>query len=52
MDVSVPGDAAPVLCYDYKAELSLFRFLLGGTLPRGWRIENIAGRRDRERRAA
>jgi hypothetical protein len=49
---SIPGDAGPVLCYDYETDLNLFRFLLGGPLPRGWRVENIAGRRDRERRAA
>ncbi|MGF6552342.1 hypothetical protein [Paraburkholderia youngii] len=48
----VPGDGAPVLCYDYETDLNLFRFLLGGPLPRGWRIGNIADRRDRERRAA
>ena len=50
--VDIPGDAGPVLCYDYETDLNLFRFLLGGPLPRGWRLENIAGRRDRERRAA
>ncbi|KXU90047.1 hypothetical protein CI15_07715 [Paraburkholderia monticola] len=48
----IPGDGAPVLCYDYETDLNLFRFLLDGPLPRGWRLENIAGRRDRERRAA
>ncbi|WP_042261658.1 3'-5' exonuclease family protein [Paraburkholderia heleia] len=48
----IPGDGAPVLCYDYETDLNLFRFLLGGPLPRGWQLENIAGRRDRERRAA
>ncbi|SOF00978.1 protein of unknown function [Burkholderia sp. OK233] len=48
---SIPGDSGPVLCYDYETDLNLFRFLLGGPLPRGWRVENIAGRRDRERRA-
>jgi hypothetical protein len=50
--MNVPGDVGPVLCYDYETDLNLFRFLLGGPLPRGWRLENIAGRRDRERRAA
>ncbi|WP_233873595.1 3'-5' exoribonuclease [Paraburkholderia adhaesiva] len=50
--VSVPGDTGPVLCYDDETDLNLLRFLLGGPLPRGWRIENIAGRCDRERRAA
>lgn len=50
--VGIPGDCGPVLCYDYETDLNLFRFLLGGPLPRGWRLENIAGRRDRERRAA
>jgi len=49
---SIPGDSGPVLCYDYETDLNLFRFLLGGPLPRGWRVGNIAGRRDRERRAA
>lgn len=48
----IPDDGAPVLCYDYETDLNLFRFLLGGPLPRGWRLENIAGQRDRERRAA
>jgi hypothetical protein len=48
----IPGDSGPVLCYDYETDLNLFRFLMGGPLPRGWRIENIARRRDRERRAA
>ncbi|MBB5502194.1 3'-5' exoribonuclease [Paraburkholderia sp. MM5384-R2] len=47
----IPGDGAPALCYDYETDLNLFRFLLDGPLPRGWRLENIAGRRDRERRA-
>ncbi|RQG99075.1 3'-5' exoribonuclease [Paraburkholderia dinghuensis] len=50
--VSVPAAAGPLLCYDYETDLNLFRFLLGAPLPRGWRIENIAGRRDWERRAA
>jgi hypothetical protein len=48
----IPGDGAPVLCYDYETDLNLFRFLLDGPLPRGWRLENIAGRWDRGRRAA
>jgi hypothetical protein len=48
----IPGDGAPVLCYDYETDLNLFRFLLGGPLPRGWRLENIAGSRDPARHAA
>ncbi|MFM0075981.1 3'-5' exoribonuclease [Paraburkholderia sediminicola] len=48
---SAPAESGPVLCYDCETDLNLFRFLLGGPLPRGWRIENIAGRRGRERRA-
>jgi hypothetical protein len=48
----IPGDGAPVLCYDYETDLNLFRFLLDGPLPHGWRQENIAGRWDRGRRAA
>ena len=48
---SIPGDSGPVLCYDCETDLNLFRFLLGGPLTCGWRVENIAGRRDRERRA-
>ena len=48
---SIPGDSGPVLCYDCETDLNLFRFLLGAPLRRGWRAENIAGRRDRERRA-
>ncbi|MGF6506255.1 hypothetical protein [Paraburkholderia sp. 32] len=50
--VAVPGDSGPVLCYDYETDLALLRFLLGGPLPRGWRLENIAGTRNPERRAA
>ncbi|MEX3939864.1 hypothetical protein AB4Y44_09990 [Paraburkholderia sp. BR10937] len=50
--VSVPRDTGPVLCYDYETDLNLFRFLMGGPLPGGWRIENIAGQRDRTRLAA
>ncbi|WP_434666224.1 3'-5' exoribonuclease [Paraburkholderia sp. A3BS-1L] len=47
----IPATSGPVLCYDYETDLNLLRFLLGGPLPRGWTLENIAGRRDRERRA-
>ena len=47
---SIPGDSGPVLCYDCETDLNLFRFLLGAPLPRGWRVENITGRRDRARR--
>jgi hypothetical protein len=50
--LGIPGESGPVLCYDYETDLHLFRFVLDGPLPRGWRIENIAGRRDREQRGA
>ncbi|QBQ95922.1 3'-5' exoribonuclease [Paraburkholderia pallida] len=48
----IPATSGPVLCYDYETDLNLLRFLLAGPLPRGWTLENIAGRCDRERRAA
>lgn len=47
----IQDESAPVLCYDCETDLNLFRFLLGGPLPRGWQVENIARRRDRVRRA-
>lgn len=47
----IPDESARVLCYDCETDLNLFRFLLGGPLPRGWQVENIARRRDRVRRA-
>ncbi|WP_321955393.1 3'-5' exonuclease family protein [Paraburkholderia bannensis] len=48
----IPGQSAPVLCYDYETDLNLFRYLLGSPLPPGWRAANIAGVRNRDRRAA
>ncbi|MGF6634886.1 hypothetical protein [Paraburkholderia sp. MM6662-R1] len=48
----IPVTSGPVLCYDYETDLNLLRYLLGGPLPRGWALENIAGRCDSERRAA
>ncbi|WP_408588778.1 3'-5' exonuclease family protein [Paraburkholderia tropica] len=48
----IPGQSGPVLCYDYETDLNLCRFLLGGPLPRGWRLENIAARRDLARRTS
>ncbi|WP_233808899.1 3'-5' exoribonuclease [Paraburkholderia sp. HP33-1] len=48
----IPGDGAPVLCYDYGTDLNLFRFLLDGPLPRGWRLRNIAPICDRAKSAA
>lgn len=48
----IPREGSPVLCYDYETDLHLFRFLLNGPLPRGWRLQNIARQRDRDRRAA
>ncbi|WP_028221936.1 3'-5' exonuclease family protein [Paraburkholderia oxyphila] len=50
--VDIPATSGPVLCYDYETDLNLLRFLLAGPLPRGWTLENVAGRCDRERRAA
>lgn len=47
----IPNDSGPVLCYDYETDLNLFRHLLGGPLPPGWRAEDIAGSRNRDRRA-
>ncbi|WP_321906002.1 3'-5' exonuclease family protein [Paraburkholderia tropica] len=48
----IPGKSGPVLCYDYETDLNLCRFLLGGPLPRGWRLENIAAMRDPARRTS
>ncbi|WP_321931439.1 3'-5' exonuclease family protein [Paraburkholderia guartelaensis] len=48
----IPSTSRPVLCYDHETDLNLLRFLLAGPLPRGWRLENIAGRCDAKRRAA
>ncbi|WP_321962133.1 3'-5' exoribonuclease [Paraburkholderia sp. J7] len=48
----IPPASRPVLCYDHETDLNLLRFLLAGPLPRGWTLENIAGRCDAKRRAA
>ncbi|WP_233887963.1 3'-5' exoribonuclease [Paraburkholderia flagellata] len=44
--------SGPILCYDHETDLNLLRFLLAAPLPRGWTLENIAGRCDAQRRAA
>ncbi|MGF6789666.1 hypothetical protein [Paraburkholderia sp. 35.1] len=48
----IPATSGPVLCCDYETDLDLLRFLLDGPLPRGWALENIAGRHESRRRAA
>ncbi len=48
----IPVMGNPVLCYDLEADIGLLRELLGGELPSGWAIENVAARIDSRRRAA
>ncbi|KAF1037014.1 MAG: 3'-5' exoribonuclease.1 [Burkholderia lata] len=48
----VPVASSPVLCYDLDADIDLLRELLGGRLPLGWALENVAARIDPRRRAA
>ncbi|MGF6755235.1 hypothetical protein [Paraburkholderia sp. GAS42] len=47
----VPTKPKPVLCFDYLGDLQLLTHLIGGTLPRGWKTENIFNRLDAARLA-
>jgi len=49
--LGVPRKPKPVLCYDSGADYELLTHLLGGSLPRGWRHENVFLKIDAERLA-
>ncbi|WP_061170219.1 hypothetical protein [Caballeronia hypogeia] len=36
-----PSKPKPILCYDFEGDLELIQRLLDGTLPSGWKTENI-----------
>jgi 3' exoribonuclease, RNase T-like len=48
----VPMKPKPVLCFDFEGDLQLVEHLIGGSLPRGWKTENIYDRLDAARLAA
>lgn len=48
----IPVAGCPVLCYDLEIDIDLLRELLGGQLPSGWVLENVAAQIDIRRRAA
>jgi hypothetical protein len=41
-----------VLCFDFEGDLQLVEHLIGGTLPKGWKTENVYDRLDAQRLAA
>jgi hypothetical protein len=47
---TVPLKPKPVLCYDFEGDMYLVENLLGGSLPRGWKVENVEQRIDVARR--
>ena len=49
---AVPIKPKPVLCYDFEGDIDLVEQLLGGPLPRGWKIENVERKIDIARRTA
>ncbi|MCE4555581.1 3'-5' exoribonuclease [Pelomonas cellulosilytica] len=50
--LATPRKPKPVLCYDFEGDVDLVERLLGGALPRGWKLENIEQKIDAARRAA
>ncbi len=49
---AIPLRPRPVLCYDFARDMDLFERLLGGALPIGWKVEDVAQKIDGARRAA
>jgi hypothetical protein len=46
-----PRKPKPVLCYDFEGDLRLIEQLLGGSLPKGWKLESVETKINTARRA-
>jgi hypothetical protein len=48
---ATPRKPKPVLCYDFEGDLRLIEQLLGGSLPKGWKLESVELKINTKRRA-